>query len=501
MASDAGRPEGFRRLHPSAIAFNLWSTAKYALLPGLFLIISPARATWEYWAMAFFVPASVVAVVLHLRYAYRLSDSDLVIRTGILGRYERHLPFSRIQDIRLVQTPFHRILGVAKVMIDTGSGAEEEATMAALSIDAVDEIRMRVFPGRRAAMAGEPLEGSAPGGEETELVHMGLSDLMAAGFARGKGWIVVGAILGLTWEAATYLDIPVLRDLSWRGLLAGLFTTDLLSPGGILLILLIVAAAFLILRLLSMAWTMVTFWNFTLTRTGSDLRVSTGLLTRLSANIPAHRIQTVAVSETWLQRMLGLASVRARTAGGLGGEEGEAAYQWLAPSLERPRADGLLAELLGGFDPGSAPWSSVDPRARRRLLRQWLILISVSMLALPWLLGAWGVVLPLGLLPLALLDSRRSAAGYGYVLTREAFAVRRGWWLRKMIALEPGRIQAVRITASPFDRRYGMATIFMDTAGGGGQDEEVSIPYLPVGRARSLRDALAARVAGTRFEW
>jgi hypothetical protein len=46
-----------------------------------------------------------------------------------------------------------------------------------------------------------------------------------------------------------------------------------------------------------------------------------------------------------------------------------------------------------------------------------------------------------------------------------------------------------------------MATIFMDTAGGGGQDEEVSIPYLPVGRARSLRDALAARVAGTRFEW
>ena len=55
-----------------------------------------------------------------------------MIRSGILFRNVRHLPYARIQNLDAVQNVFHRAFGMADVRVGTGGGAEPEARMSVL---------------------------------------------------------------------------------------------------------------------------------------------------------------------------------------------------------------------------------------------------------------------------------------------------------------------------------------------------------------------------------
>ena len=42
---------------------------------------------------------------------YAFADEELVVRSGLLFRNERHIRYSRIQNIETVQNPLHRAFG------------------------------------------------------------------------------------------------------------------------------------------------------------------------------------------------------------------------------------------------------------------------------------------------------------------------------------------------------------------------------------------------------
>jgi putative membrane protein len=61
------------------------------------------------------------------------------------------------------------------------------------------------------------------------------------------------------------------------------------------------------------------------------------------------------------------------------------------------------------------------------------------------------------------------------------------------------KVQVVGCVESPFDRRAGMASLWVDTAGGRGH--RINIPYLARETARMLFERLAAQTAQTAFHW
>jgi membrane protein YdbS with pleckstrin-like domain len=54
---------------------------------------------------------------------------------------------------------------------------------------------------------------------------------------------------------------------------------------------------------------------------------------------------------------------------------------------------------------------------------------------------------------------------------------------------------------SPFDRRWSMARVRVDTAGASERSVRVDIPYLPADVAVRLQQRLAAGAARTDFRW
>jgi uncharacterized membrane protein YdbT with pleckstrin-like domain len=121
-----------QRLHPYTILFAFLTQIRIFLLPGIFLMLGigswgsewgPRGGDWwQPWMMIFIVPAAAAAVVRYLTYRYRYEENELVIRSGLLFRKERHIPYARIQNIDAEQNILHRLLNVIEIKIETGGG-------------------------------------------------------------------------------------------------------------------------------------------------------------------------------------------------------------------------------------------------------------------------------------------------------------------------------------------------------------------------------------------
>jgi putative membrane protein len=91
-----------------------------------------------------------------------------------------------------------------------------------------------------------------------------------------------------------------------------------------------------------------------------------------------------------------------------------------------------------------------------------------------------------------LLRAKIWARHAGYSLEGGLIAVREGWLDKSWRFAETGKLQAIKLSRSPFDRHHGMATLVLDTAGASPLEPALRIRYLPEDEARALHDRLAA---------
>jgi putative membrane protein len=75
-------------------------------------------------------------------------------------------------------------------------------------------------------------------------------------------------------------------------------------------------------------------------------------------------------------------------------------------------------------------------------------------------------------------------------------ATRTGWLNREWEFAEIRKLQSLRVTASPIDRRHQMATLWLDTAGASSRDGILRIPFMPAAEAHALYERLAAEMGG-----
>ena len=550
MASDD------RRLHPLSWVFTAAQFAKGFIVPALVLLVASGGGSYELWGGLFIGPVIVAAVVHYRVYRYRLAADEMVVRDGILTRTERHIPYERIQNIDLVQNPLHRLCRVALVRVETASGTRPEAVMRVLSLDAVAEMHARVFAGRPAARdaagaagasadatggsappavadglgppavadgpAGRQAGGLAAGGEPGDrlLLRVPTGELVKLGVISNKGMVVVAAALGLLAQSRPDGDFlePVLRSAAERlplgaaaEWLTGLRVANPVLTG-VLLVVTLVAAAFVLLRVLSVAWFLLQLHGFTLTRRGSDLRADYGLLTRVRRTIPTGRIQSLTATESPLHRGFRRQSLELRTVGGgaSSGDDvdfdpssdgGKAESQWLAPMVETAQVPVLLRQVLPEVDLAAVAWRRLAAGARRRILVRGLAVAVPATLLAGLIAGPWGLGFALPAALWAAMHARRWAAHAGWAVTAWGVLFRSGWWTRRLAIVPLARIQTVGLGESPFDRRHRMASVRIDTAGGAASGYTIAIPYLEKAVAADVVRRLHAEAGGREFRW
>jgi len=503
VADDAAPDQ---RLHPWSWLFVLLMQLRQFLLPLVALLVFGGRGDSDSEEMWSNLAALVVIVVLvassilqYLTYHYRIGRDAISVRSGVIARNRREIPFARIHNVVVHQNPLHRLFGVAELRLESAGGNRPEAEMRVLRLDqalALEQlVRQRgqqaVASGDEAASGADAPPTAAPA--DTVLLQLGTADVVRIGLLSNRGWVVVLAAIG-----ASYQLFPrgAVDDAIKYGGRQAFGYANTLHPAAwvwVVAALVMVAAFWGMLRVFSVVLALLRYHGFRLTEHERRLTVASGLLTRMRTSVARRRIQAWTLRETALQRWFQRRQLRIDIAAGVSNDGERRDLRELAPLATPDACDALVQHLLPQLQWPPPQWRPVPLRGWWRLCLPALAIVPLLAAGAVREVGPWGALL-LAWLPWSALRAYRTMARAGYYLDARYVAVRGGWWQRWWRFAELDKLQSLRLSRSPLDRWLGTSSVWLDTAGASGSIA-LCLRYLPEAEARTVFEHLNAALA------
>lgn len=509
-APEALLPEDHeRRLHPGSWLFVLLQNLRQFIVPLAVLLFAGGRRDdgYPWWLPMIGVGALVVVSVWqYLTFRYRIDDDRLIVRSGLLERSVRQIPYSRIHNVAIHQTLLHRLMGVAEVRLESAGGTKPEAQMRVLRMPEALALEQLIRDrGRADAVTATPDGVPLAAPEGTTLLALSTWEVVKLGLISNRGLIVVAGAIALSFQVMPERAMGRLLVEYGReafGYASG-FATTWMAKG--LVLMGVVATALVLIRAFSVLLSLLRYHGFRLQRQGRRLTVERGLLGRSRSSVPRRRIQAWTLQEGVLHRLfarrtLEIDTASARTGDGQGNANAQRGLDALAPIAPPGTCDAIVRDiaLLPSWPPQH--WQPLHPRAWQRLMLGDLFVTVGLCAALAWFFQWWGA---LGLLwlPWSMFVARRHTARAGYAVDDALVAVREGWWSRTWRFAELGKLQAVELRQSPLDRRFGMASVWLDTAGANPLTVPLRLRFLPLEDAARIHATLAQAIARRPLRW
>lgn len=361
---------------------------------------------------------------------FRVAQTLIELRTGVLFRQHRQVRFDRIQAVDLGRPLLARLTGLSEVVVQSAGGKDSHLKLSFLTDAQAQQVR-----GQLMALAGRSDE--APG-----------SWAAASGVEGPGGWVRTDAS-GLT--DADYADVPVPPPVGDRVLAipnARILQSVLYSGPGLAIV---VALPALVLSVVlgvpeMVAWLgpmtlaigsahlkrLTRECNFELLHQGDRLRIRHGLTDLRTTTVPVHRIQAVEVTQSLPWRLTGWWRIQVNVAGAGAGSGDDETQTVLMPVGNREEAVRVLTLVHPGI-----------PRA-------------AALAALEGEGGTGGFVTTTGRArPLDPLSWRRQ----GYAVLPDGLLTRRGALYRAAQFVPHARIQSLTVEQGPVQRRRGVATV------------------------------------------
>ncbi len=493
----ATEPE--RRLHPMSWLFVLVQQLKQFIVPLAVLLFfgrgsSDNGGSNELWPLIGVGVLVITSLWQYFTYRYGVAGDHLVVRSGLLERSLRVIPFARIHNVALQQSLLHRLFGVAEVRLESAGGAKPEAQMRVLKLD--DALALEALVRRRGAAVSADAVVDEPAAQP--LLTLPLGEVLRLGLVSNRGMIVVGAAFAGSAQFNPKL-IPNLFEAFGMRLFGyagehGFGPAEYAAAG--LAVFAVVVGA---LRLLSITLAMLQYYGFQLSEQGRRLTVERGLLARWRTSASRRRIQAWTLREGVLHRLLKRRSLEVDTAVAEDGRQ-QRALRELAPIATPAACDGLIEHLLPRADWLQLVWTPLPASSWWRLFLPsvpWVLIVSAVLCVR---FGAWGLLVLLWL-PWSAYKARKRSQRAAYAVGEDIIAVREGWWTRHWRFAEIDKLQALQLTRSPIDRRCGTATLWMDTSGAGAMAPPLRVRFLPEAQARALYARLSRTLAQRPLRW
>lgn len=354
--------------------------------------------------VALVVPAAALLGYISWRTTrYRIADAELQVNSGVLQKRQRRVPLARLQSVDVVRPLIGRALGLSDLRLEVAGGGDTEAPLAYLSDSDAQRLRARLL-----ALAGGATEdGTGTGDEGPQEPPERVLVTVPSGVLITSVLLGAPAIIGGVLLVALLVTLAI-SPTTAAGLLVFAFPA-VLGTGGVAVRRLMVE------------------YGFTVAESQDGLRLRHGLLETRAQTIPLGRVQTVRVLRPLLWRRRGWVRLEVDVAGYAagGGAEQQATTSALLPVAPADFADALVARVLGG--PLPVADRPVPQRAR------WRAPLSARRLH-------YG------------LDDRHLVASRGILTTTTD-------------AVPLTKVQSLRLTQGPWQRRLGLASVHADSAG------------------------------------
>lgn len=474
-----------QKLHPLSVPYRIIQTA-----PSIILLVVFAGFAFGQFDPLFVVPLATLVifaaialvvgwqVAYYKRFEYELTRDTFDIRSGVISRRNREIPYRRIQNVDISRSLIQRAIGLAELRIETAGGGQSEAHLRYVGYDTAKHLQNEI----RELTRGTPTDvkeadrQTATGRPLYEITDKDLGVL---------------AIASLDLRVASLL--VVILSFTAPSIIIDLLFAAPIDP------LVIIAAIIIVVlvgsAILSGASAIINNYGFILTQIGDELRYERGLLQRYDGSIPLDKVQTLIVTENVLMRQLRYASLTLETAGYAPGQGGGESARAVPISKFDNTLD--IAHKIEEF--GDPSFTKPASQARIRYIWQYTLLLGVVAIiafAVTWWFDIdvrWWVVLFLA--PLIPVAGHLKWIHRGYAISDRYVLMRSGFWRRRTHIVPFYRIQTVDGVQSILQRRWGIATVVVDTAGSSGLISGDPTAYdLPTDVANELQDELSVQL-------
>ncbi len=485
----------FQHLHPLSIlvGFIKFLSQNIILIGILYFGILDQNLIYTVMlAGGVFVLAILFSYVVWSRFTYQVGEQEIRIKSGVISRNNRSIPFERIQDVSLEQKLIPRLLGLAAVKLETGSGGGEDGKLDALALSRAEElrdlIRDRKSTGRADQFAPQDdLQDHHPVAEMegSPLFVMDAKRLVIAGLFNFS-FVLFAVIAALAQNLDVFVDVPYFEISYWTDRLQGTEFVDGLSLAGrIAGVLAAVLSLILVGTVSGVVRTVIRDYGFRLDRVQNGFRRRRGLFTLTDMVMPIHRVQAAILRTGPIREKFGWFHLKFQSlAGDVGGETDHSA----APCAVMGEVHPILDETDIRLNIDKHAFQSVDPAFWwRDAIIIFLVLAAIAF-------GNATFVHP-GLIAIIILSVPAaifmflSWQRHQYAITDNQIFVRQGWWQRKLTILPRRKIQTVDISQSPLDHPLNLATVTIGAAGGSALSP-IKIMDIPFDQAMALRQKL-----------
>lgn len=454
----------WHRLHPRMLLVHPVVELGRALpaLVGVFL--AGSAQGHNYWGLLAAGGVALYSLTRWFTTRLRISAQSVQLRHGLVRRRTITTSRDRIRTVDVTANPLHRLLGLARVVVGTGTNdrkGEGRIILDGLSLPVASALRDDLLHRRGPGDAGQAQSTA----DATELAALDPRWIRYAPFTL-SGVLTGLVIWGFYWRVQGESGVDLLRTGPLRSISDALRRMPAATE-----VLVVFGALVVFVAVTSTVGYLLAFWNFRLLRhDGGTLQVTRGLLTTRATSIERRRLVGAALAEPLPLRWAGAARTTAIATGLRTGRGAERGGEVLLPPAPRDTAVSVAARVLDGSPAVTAPFRAHGPRARRRRVGRALGASAVfaAAVVVAWLIGAPAWLL--GIAAAALLGAAPLAAdryrSLGHAVTDGYLVAGSGSLVRRRIVLDASAVIGWNLRSTYFQRRAGLVTLRATTAAG-----------------------------------
>ena len=506
------------RVSPLAILYFFAKTI-YTLVNSVLIYSLPAFAASystikENPVYLVFVVAALLSTILlfsigkYWFYFYKFTNDRVEIKQGIFKKSHMDLPFSKIQNVKIVQPIYYRFNHYSFIELDTAGSAQQEAKIVALPLTLAESFKQMILQIKEDEPETEGDDSTIGSlakrktGQEILLNERSLMDLVIHGISNNRVWIFLGFLapfynsigenVGSILESVG-LDIVAYLDYESQSM--GLFLLHVLSL--VMLIMLVIVS-------FSVIGSIFVFYNYKLSRLGERYIRRSGLLTKHEVSMRLSRIQVAVQQQDWLDLLIQRTNLRfeqnaSLPAGGSQAGNINNASKLIVPSVTPSESAALIQDAFDVDTFESIDFSHISKRFIVRTLAfsilpilaiiNSLVIIGSELTLVACVVLAFFNV---SLLSLVYLRWWR----WGYYFSQGFVYIRKGLFGVNYYVFPVGKTQQIKFKQSVFMKRRKLADVQYVLASG-----SHNVPLLPEVIARKQIDDALLILARDKPAW
>lgn len=445
---------------------------KFLIIGGGLVLYILIKTLLDYWFMKF-----------------SIQQGQLLVRKGVFTKKKVTIPLERIQAVHLEQSLLHSLTGTYKVLIDTAGTDEAELKIYAIAAEDATVLRNILLNAMQQAVDDGKSEATVAVNNYQLVSKLSIGGLfklsLSANHLETMG-IIAAFVIGKYEDIKPLINrIPLLQQLdSYSDTVQ--FTWTVITS--------LVIISLIITMLISIVRTFLRFYDYTVKKDGKGFHIRWGLLQVKQKMIPFNKIQMVSWRSNFVRRLIGLGLLHLKVAG----QKEEKVKLRLELPITSPEQVTSIIHTYQVSLPRQDSGQGYQIHPSYILQRAFLITLPALLILTIgfYFIWQWNSLWILLWWPISIAKNWWYWMNFRFWISTEGLQRYASTFGKTEMLLNWNNIQYVHLRQSLFQKKRGLATLFLHTAAG-----RFELPYISYEQGLSISDYALYKTESTQQTW